>query len=145
MAASKDRGRRDKHSFFNYLALDRASLKDPAPLGGLSGALVSRDAKSDSQTFLVELPAGWKQEHDAKDACLEFFVLRGDLALEDKKVGASGYVHLPQAGGGGELRSKGGAVALAALAKTARAHGGRVQVRDNGAVLVVVPRPLDEM
>ena len=38
-----------------------------------------------------------------------------------------------------------GAVALAALAKTARAHGGRVQVRDNGAVLVVVPRPLDEM
>ena len=38
-----------------------------------------------------------------------------------------------------------GAVALAALAKTARAHGGRVQVRDNGGVLVVVPRPLDEM
>lgn len=36
-----------------------------------------------------------------------------------------------------------GAIALAALAKTARAHGGRVQVRDNGAVLVVVPRPLD--
>jgi hypothetical protein len=38
-----------------------------------------------------------------------------------------------------------GAIALAALAKTARAHGGRVQVRDNGAVLVVVPRPLGEV
>ena len=38
-----------------------------------------------------------------------------------------------------------GAVALGALAKTARAHGGRVQVRESWEVLVVVPLPLAEV
>jgi len=38
-----------------------------------------------------------------------------------------------------------GAIALGALAKTARAHGGRVQVRESREVLVVVPRPLAEV
>ena len=38
-----------------------------------------------------------------------------------------------------------GAVKLGALAKTARAHGGRVQVREDGEVLVVVPLPLAEI
>jgi len=105
--------RRDQPAFFNYLALDRAPLKDPRTLHGIEGALVSIDHRSRAQTFLVELPAGWNVSHDPADGCLEFFLLRGDIALEGERVGASGYVHLPQAGGGGELRSEGGGLGLA--------------------------------
>lgn len=109
----KEHWRRDRHSFFNLLALDRAALTDPQPLHGLAGAVVSGDTRSGARTYCVEIPPGWKQSFDAREACLELFVLRGDVALDGDRVGASGYVHLPQAGGGGELRSKSGALALA--------------------------------
>jgi hypothetical protein len=37
-----------------------------------------------------------------------------------------------------------GAVVLGAVARTARAHGGRVQIHRDGTVTFVVPRPLHE-
>jgi len=54
----------------------------------------------------------WWQAEDGAEASLEPLVLRGDLSLEGERVGASGYTHLPQACGGGELRSETGALAL---------------------------------
>lgn len=110
---AKDHWRRDKHSFKNFLALERAPLDGPDTLGRLTGALVSADTRSGAQTFLVEIPKGFRRKHDEKLASLEFFTLRGDLSLNGVAVGASGYIHLPQAGGGGEIRSKNGALALA--------------------------------
>lgn len=108
-----DHFRRDEPAFYNALTLGRTKLDAPEMLGGLTGALMSRDFKTDARTYIVEIPAGWKVQTDAKFASLEFFVLSGDLALNGKRVGGCGYIHVPQACGGGELTSETGAVAYA--------------------------------
>lgn len=105
--------RRDEPTFYNLLALERRRLDAPQPLGGLRGALMSRDPASAAHTFVVEIPAGWWGSADGAHASLEYFVLRGDLALNGETVGSSGYVHVPQLGGGGELSSMSGALAIA--------------------------------
>jgi hypothetical protein len=104
--------RRDEPGFYNFLALGRARLDAPDLIGGLAGALMSEDQRSGAATYVVELPPGWRGRTDGKAASLEFFLLRGDLALDGEAVGASGYIHLPQLCGGGELSSRGGALAL---------------------------------
>lgn len=105
--------RRDEPGFYNFLALDRRPLDAPEPIDGLAGALMSHDPRSRAATWVVELPPGWRGRTDAREGALEFFLLRGDLMLNGKRVGAAGYVHLPQHCGGGELRSESGALALA--------------------------------
>lgn len=107
-----DQTRRDIPGFYNFLALDRRPLAAPDLIDGLNGALMSVDHRSDAKTFVVELPAGWRGRTDAKLASLEFFLLRGDLSLDGAAIGASGYIHLPQLCGGGELSSRAGALAL---------------------------------
>ena len=104
--------RREDPTFYNFLALGRGALDGPGPVAGLTGALMSRDPKGDAQTYVAEIPAGWKQRFDAKDSSLEFFLLKGDLSLNGEQVGASGYIHLPQLCGGAELTSVSGALAL---------------------------------
>ena len=105
--------RRDEPTFYNFLAMDRVALNAPDPIGGMAGGLMSWDKKSESQTFVVEVPPGWRMRTDSKDASLEYFVLRGDLALNGDAVGTGGYIHVPQLAGGGELSSVTGALALA--------------------------------
>ncbi|MDX2224766.1 MAG: hypothetical protein SFV21_18580 [Rhodospirillaceae bacterium] len=112
---AREHWRRDEPTFYNFLALGRARLDAPAPLGGMSGALMSRDPKSGAHTFVVEAPPGWRARTDATDASLEFFLLRGDMALNGETVGSGGYLHLPQLSGGGEIHSRTGALALAFL------------------------------
>lgn len=107
-----DHTRRDEPGFYNFLALGRGRLDDPTPVAGLNGALMSADPRSHARTSVVEIPPGWRGRYDAKDASLEFFLLRGDLSLGGERVGASGYIHLPQLCGGGELSSHAGALAL---------------------------------
>ncbi|MDG2243299.1 MAG: hypothetical protein P8L66_07360, partial [Rhodospirillaceae bacterium] len=102
--------RRDEPTFYNFLALERKSLSAPDPLGGIAGGLMSWDKKSESQTYIVEVPPGWKTRTDSKDASLELFVLRGDLALNGDSVGSGGYIHVPQLAGGGEVTSTAGAL-----------------------------------
>lgn len=106
--------RRDQPAFYNFLALDRAAKSDaPDLLGGLVCALMSRDLRSRAETYVVEIPPGWRARTDSKEASLEFFLLSGDIALNGETVGTGGYVHLPQLCGGGELSSRTGAKALA--------------------------------
>ncbi len=105
--------RRDEPAFYNFLGLPRTPLRGPDPLGGVSGALMSRDPRTESHTFVVELPPGWRARTDAREASLEFFILRGDLTLNGDGVGSSGYIHVPQLCGGGEVTSTAGALALA--------------------------------
>jgi hypothetical protein len=113
MSTPKEHWRRDKHSFFNFLALDRGDVKDvPEPLHGLEGAVVSADPNSGGMTLVVEVPPGWKTTYDGVDASLEFFNLRGDMAIEGDRVGASGYTQVAQRCGGAELDSEGGALSL---------------------------------
>ena len=105
--------RRDEATFYNFLALSEETLDAPAPLGGLRGALMSRDPAHSSATYVVEIPAGWRAAAPAEEGSLEFFLLRGDLGLEGDNVGAGGYLHTPQLCGGGEFHSESGAKALA--------------------------------
>lgn len=103
---------RQDPGFYNLLQLDRRPLDAPAVTAGLPAAVMSSDTQSGSFTWVVEIPPGWRAQTDAATASLEFFLLRGDLALGDERVGASGYIHVPQLCGGGELTSLGGALAL---------------------------------
>lgn len=103
---------RDEPGFYNFLELPRAPLDAPDMIAGLSGATMSADGRSGAQTWIVELPPRSSFRTDAKIASLEFFVLRGDLRLNGERVGAAGYIHLPQLCGGGELSSDTGALAL---------------------------------
>ena len=105
--------RRDEPTFYNFLGLEHRTLDAPDPLGGLMGALMSKDIRSGSKTYVVRMPPGWKTETDAKFGSLEFFLLNGDLSLNGESVGSSGYVHVPQLCGGGELTSIRGALAIA--------------------------------
>lgn len=105
--------RRDAPGFYNFLALDRAKIDAPELLDGLHGALMSRDPRSRSMTYVVELHPNWRGRTDARAASLELFILKGDIALNGTTVGAGGYIHLPQLCGGGELSSRTGALALA--------------------------------
>ena len=104
--------RRDEPTFYNFLSLDRKTLTAPDPIGGLNGALMSKDTKSDSQTYVVNIPPGWNAKTDAQYGSLEFFLLNGDLSLNGESVGSSGYIHVPQLCGGGELSSSKGALAI---------------------------------
>lgn len=105
--------RRDEYSFYNIFELDREPVDAPSALEGLNASVMSGDPSNDRRTYVVELPKDWKVEVDGKDASLEFFLLNGDLSLEGEKVRSGGYIHLPQHGGGGELRSETGALAIA--------------------------------
>ena len=107
-----DQRRRNIPGFYNFLALERSKLDAPDLIAGLVGALMSEDQRSGAKTFIVDLPPGWRSRSDAQLASVEFFLLRGDLALDGVRLGASGYIHLPQLCGGGELRSERGALAL---------------------------------
>ena len=114
MSTPKEHWRRDKPAFYNSLALDRGGRKDlPEPLHGLDAALMSADPETGSQTFIVDIPAGWKTEYDGQEASFELFTMRGDVAIEGDRVGASGYVHVAQRCGGAELDSETGALAYA--------------------------------
>jgi len=103
---------RDEPRFYDLLALERAPIDAPDGLAGLKGAMMSRDLKSGSVTWVVEIPPGWRSRSDAKAGTIECFLLRGDLSLGDSTVGSSGYVQLAQGCGGGELRSTNGALAI---------------------------------
>jgi hypothetical protein len=110
---SKEHWRRDIPNFYNFLTLDRAPLKDvPDAVGGLTGALMSKDLQSGAHTFIVEIAPKFRKKFDGMGGSLEFFTLRGDLSLEGDRVGSGAYLHLPQGCGGGEVRSLQGALAL---------------------------------
>ncbi len=109
---AKQHWRRDEPTFYNFMALDRGKADGPV-IGGLRGALMSQDPASRATTHVVEIPPGWKTRYDATDASFELFVLSGDVSMNGERVGAFGYIHLPQQCGGGELTSETGATALA--------------------------------
>jgi hypothetical protein len=104
--------RRENPQFYNYMGLGRSRLDGPPCVEDTKGALLSKDSQSDAHTYLVEISPGWRSRQDAADGSIEFFVLRGDLGANGSRVGVSGYVHLPQGGGGGELTSESGALAV---------------------------------
>ena len=110
---SNEHWRRDKHSFVNTLALARDPLDGPKPLHGVPGAIVTTDPNHGAETTLIEPGPGWSHAFDGVEASLELFVMSGKVSVEGQEVGASGYVHLPQGCGGGELSTESGFVAYA--------------------------------
>ncbi len=104
--------RRENPQFYTYMDLPRERVNDLPVAAGLDGSLMSRDSHSAAESWLVDIPTGWRRNADDAVGSIEFFLLRGDLALEGEKVGPSGYVHIPQGCGGGELTSEAGALAF---------------------------------
>jgi hypothetical protein len=82
--------RRDEPTFYNFLSLERRPVDGPEFVAGLNGALMSRDPKSGSHTWVVEIPPGWHARTDARVASLELVLLRGDVSLNGERVGSSG-------------------------------------------------------
>lgn len=109
---SKEHWRREQPQFYKFMGLPRRPVDQPLALAGLAGALLSRDALSAAATLLVEIPPSWKRGVLDDAGSLELFVLRGDVSFEGRKVGPSGYVHVPQGCGGGEMQSSAGALAI---------------------------------
>lgn len=109
---SKEHWRRENPQFFTYMDLTRKPVDGPPIVEGLSAALMSRDSNSDAESLLVEIPKGWKKHTDGGEGSIEIFLLNGDLGFNGDYVGPSGYAHIPQGCGGGELTSKTGALAF---------------------------------
>jgi hypothetical protein len=109
---SNEHWRRENPQFYHFMGLEKKPVGGPAVLEGLNGALLSRDPQSEAESLLVEIPAGWTGRTDAAEGSLELFVMRGDVTVNGDKVGPSGYVHLPQGCGGGELQSTAGALVI---------------------------------
>ncbi len=104
--------KRDEPQFYNVLELDWEPVGDAAVVHGIDARTLSADPDTGSKTWMVRLPAGWQQDHDASDAAVELFVFDGDLALNGDHVGAGGYLAIPQGSGSSDLRSTGGAEAV---------------------------------
>jgi hypothetical protein len=83
-------------------------------LGGARAALeaktLSQDAQSGATSAFVRVPAGWSGE-GALATDEEWFVLDGDLQVDEATLGYCGYAHLP-AGSANRLASRSGAIAL---------------------------------
>jgi hypothetical protein len=108
----RDHWRRDEPQFFDVFSLPHEPIGEPALLHRVEGCLLSRDAASGSATFLVHIAPGWARAEDAEEATVELFVLSGDLTVNGDRVGAGGYVFVPQSSGTSALSSERGALAF---------------------------------
>lgn len=103
---------RSEAQFFNMYELPWRTENDLPMFHGLESRLVSRDAHSESRTYMVRIPAGWSHVEKADEAGLEMFVFDGDMTGNGKRVGAGGYLAIPRGGGTLELSSGNGAHVL---------------------------------
>ena len=68
--AGAEHWRRDAPTFYNFLALDRSTADRPDVLGGIPGALMSRDLVSRAETHVLDIAPGWKGRTDSFEAGL---------------------------------------------------------------------------
>jgi hypothetical protein len=83
---------------------------------GLRSKVLSLDPDTGASTLLIEYPAGWTSRSDGVPRHLgideEFFVLAGDLLIDDVRYGAKTYAHLPAGFTRLRTATSGGAVVL---------------------------------
>ena len=104
---------RDEPQFFDVHALPTERLADPPVAQGLAVQVVSRASSGGALTLLARLPAGWRLDEPGDEATLEAFVLEGNLELAGSgRVGAGGFVSVPQGTGPARLSSAAGAHAF---------------------------------
>ena len=101
---------RENPQFYNFMDLARKPVDGLPAIAGVPGALMRRDSLCDAESLIVEIPPGWSKQLDDAEGSVEFFIIRGDLSFNGERVGPSGYVHVPQGGGGGEASSEAGAL-----------------------------------
>ena len=98
-------GRRSEPQFFNIYELGWERGVGPALTHGVETRLCTRDDDSESATYMVRIPPGWKHTESTDEGTYEIFVLEGDLAVEGDAVGCTGFVALPKGCGPVELSS----------------------------------------
>ncbi len=101
---------RGESQFFNIYELPWEASGDPDILAGLDRRLVSRDSATGAATLMVRIPPGWQGLTDA-DATVEFFMLEGDLGVDDERLKVAGYAFVPPGAGSVRLSSQRGAQA----------------------------------
>jgi hypothetical protein len=83
---------------------------------GLRSKTLSLDPDTGASSLLIEYPAGWSSGADGAPRHLgvdeEFFVLAGELILDDVRYSSKGYAHLPAGFTSRHRSSPGGAVVL---------------------------------
>lgn len=79
-------------------------------LHGLESRLLSRNRRTGAATYMARLPAGWRTSIKADQDTAECFVLEGDITVNDRSLGSTGFAGIPQWTGPVRLSSQGGAV-----------------------------------
>jgi hypothetical protein len=100
---------RSEPQFFNIGHLEWEVRGAPAAVEGLTFRTLSRDNQTEAATLFVRFPPGWRKVVRTDEATTEVFLLSGDLALEDQRVGSCGYIVVPRNGTSVTLDSERGA------------------------------------
>jgi hypothetical protein len=126
-------GRRNEPQFFNIYELDWQRSVGPQFTHGIEAKVCTRDEETDATTFMVRIPPGWRHSQSTDEGTLEIFVLEGDLSVEGKTVGCTGFVAIPKGSGPVEMSSESGCQAFAFWEPGLRVEecydGGQLQVR----------------
>lgn len=62
---------------------------------GAEEKVLNADPHSTARTLLLRVPAGWSAPREPDDVAEEFFVLEGEIAVDDLSFGRHGYGFLP--------------------------------------------------
>ena len=101
---------REDPQFYNAYELPwRSASGEHEILHGLDARLLSKNRRTGASTWMARLPAGWRTSIKADQDTVETFVLEGDLTINDRKIGSTGFAGIPQWTGPVRLASDGGA------------------------------------
>jgi hypothetical protein len=101
---------REDPQFYNiYEQPWRGASGEHEILHGLDARLLSKNRRTGASTWMARLPAGWRTSIKADQDTVETFVLEGDLSVNDRKIGSTGFAGIPQWAGPVRLASDGGA------------------------------------
>lgn len=75
---------------------------------GAKGRLLSRDSRTGSQTWQIQVPAGWGGSYHPSGLA-EIFLISGSIEADGTEAGTGAFLALPPEAGGADLTSGGGA------------------------------------
>ena len=102
---------REDPQFYNAYELPWASSPGEHEFThGLETRVLSCNSRTGATTYMVRIPAGWRRTINADQETIEMFVMEGDITANDRTIGSTGWMALPQLCGPIKLSSQAGAV-----------------------------------